>query len=113
MNSASIKAKGRAAENAVAEFMGRFWPGVERRRLNGVHDRGDIAGVPNTVIEVKSGSRIDLAGWLAEAEQERVNDGASFGVVVVKPKGVTDASRFYAVMRFDQWCRLRAGDLDD
>lgn len=109
MKSASIKAKGRAAENAVAEFMGRFWPGVERRRLNGVHDRGDIAGVPYTVVEVKSGVKLDLPGWLGEAERERVNDGAAFGVVVVKPKGVTDAGEFYAVMRLEAWCRMRGG----
>ena len=107
MTPASIKAKGRNAENLVVEFLRRFWPTVERRRQAGVLDRGDISGVPDTVIEVKSGAKIDLPGWLAEAERERVNDGAAWSVVVIKPRGTTDASRFYAVMTFEEWCRLR------
>lgn len=108
MKPASIKAKGRNAENLVVGYL-RQWFGeqVERRRLNGVHDRGDIAGVPNTVIEVKSGARIDLPGWLAEAERERVNDDANWAVVVIKPNGVTDPARFYAVVPFEQWCKMR------
>lgn len=105
---ASIKAKGRNAENLVVAYLAKWWPGVERRRLNGIHDRGDIAGVPHTVIEVKSGARLDLPGWLAEAERERVNDEADFAVVVIKPKGVTDPARFYAVMPFEDWCYLRS-----
>ena len=50
MNPSSIKAKGRNAENQFVQFLSRQWPMVERRRLNGVHDRGDIAGVPDTVV---------------------------------------------------------------
>lgn len=108
MKPASIKAKGRNAENLVATYLQRwFGDHIERRRLNGIHDRGDIAGVRNTVIEVKSGARIDLPGWLAEAEQERVNDDADWSVVVIKPKGVTDPAKFYAVVPFEQWCKMR------
>jgi hypothetical protein len=107
MTPQSIKQKGRNAENLVVEFLRQWWPQVERRRLAGVHDRGDIAGVPGTVIEVKSGAKIDLAGWLKELDREVANDNARHGVLVVKPRGTTDATQFYAVVRFEEWVDLR------
>lgn len=106
MTPQSIKAKGRNAENQFVKFLSAWWPSVERRRLAGVHDRGDIAGVPDTVIEVKSGAKLDLPGWLRELEAEMVNDDARFGCVAVKPRGVTDGSRFYCVMTGDQFVTL-------
>jgi hypothetical protein len=106
MNPSSIKAKGRAAENQMVTFLSRWWPTVERRRLAGVLDRGDIAGVPDTVIEVKSGARMDLPGWLRELEVEMANDGARYGCVAIKPRGTTDGARFYCVMTGDQFVTL-------
>ena len=113
MNSQSIKAKGRRAENLFVEFLTEFWPNVERRRLAGVADRGDIAGVPDTVIEVKSGARMDLPGWLRELEVEMANDGARFGCVAVKPRGTTDGAKFYCVMTGDQFVTLLRAALGD
>lgn len=106
MTPQSIKAKGRNAENMFVRFLSEWWPSVERRRLAGVHDRGDIAGVPDTVIEVKSGAKLDLPGWLRELEVEMANDDARFGCVAVKPRGVTDGSRFYCVMTGSQFVEL-------
>jgi len=106
MTPQSIKAKGRNAENMFVRFLSEWWPSVERRRLAGVHDRGDIAGVPDTVIEVKSGAKLDLPGWLRELEVEMANDDAQFGCVAVKPRGVTDGSRFYCVMTGAQFVEL-------
>ena len=106
MTPASIKAKGRNAENMFVKFLSAWGPSVERRRLAGVHDRGDIAGVPDTVVEVKSGAKLDLPGWLRELEVEMANDGARFGCVAVKPRGVTDGSRFYCVMTGAQFVEL-------
>jgi hypothetical protein len=79
---------------------------AERRRLNGSYDRGDVSGVPRTVIEVKSGAKIDLPGWMRELEVEMVNDGAEFGCVAIKPRGVTDGSRFYCVMSGERFAEL-------
>lgn len=107
MKPASIKAKGRTAENLVVEFLRTWWPMAERRRLAGIHDRGDVAGVPNTVVEVKSGAKIELGTWMRELDVEVANDHAEHGVLVIKPRGTTDASQFYAVVRLDEWCRLR------
>jgi len=112
MNSQSIKAKGRKAENLFVGFLSRFWPNVERRRLAGVADRGDIAGVPDTVIEVKSGARLDLPGWLRELDAEMVNDGARYGCVAIKPNRVTDGADFYCVMTGEQFARLLADALN-
>lgn len=83
------KAKGTAAETAVVDHLhAAGWPGAERRALNGSNDRGDIAGIAGIVLEVKSGARLELPAWLRETEAERVNDGAAYGLLVVKPKGI-------------------------
>lgn len=84
------KAKGTAAETAVVNFMKTLghWPYVERRALSGANDRGDIAGIPEFVVEVKAGNRLCIPEWMAETEAERVRDVARFGLLVVKPKGV-------------------------
>lgn len=93
------KQKGTAAETAVVRFL-QFngYPDVERRTLTGAHDRGDIAGLRNLVIEVKDHGRMDLAGWLAEVEQERINAGATHGVVWHKRRGKSNPADWYVTM---------------
>lgn len=106
MNSASIKAKGRAGENQFVDFLKRRgWP-AERRRLTGQHDRGDISGIPRTVIEVKSAAKLDLPGWLRELEREMENDGAEYGCVAIKPRGTTDGGKFYCVMTGEMFAAI-------
>lgn len=106
MKSASIKAKGRNAENQFVAFLKERWPLAERRRLTGQHDRGDVSGVPRTVIEVKSGAKLDLPGWLRELETEMQNDGAEYGCVAIKPRGTTDGARYYCVMTGEMFVRM-------
>ena len=76
--------KGAAWETAVVRYLSASFPGCERRVSNGRADRGDVTGVPNTVIECKDERSIDLPGYLAELEVEKVNAVADFGVVFVK-----------------------------
>jgi hypothetical protein len=84
--------KGTAAESTLVRLLRALhWPHAERRALNGSKDRGDVAGVPGVVFEVKSGARLELPAWLRETEAERVNDRADYGVLVVKLKGYGDA----------------------
>lgn len=92
------KRKGSSFESAVAGYLAEALQddGIERRTLAGVNDRGDIAGVKigdkRAVIECKACQRFEPSKWLREAETERRNDGAAFGVVVAKRKGVGAAN---------------------
>lgn len=74
------------------------WPYVERRRLNGRYDRGDIAGIPGLVIEAKAAKKHELAGWLDEAHEERDNDKADLGVCWFKRRGKASAADGFVLM---------------
>ena len=64
---------------------------IDRRVKHGKNDRGDISGVyirgKRAVIECKNRKRMELSAWVEEAEVERGNDDAEFGLVVHKRKG--------------------------
>ena len=101
------KAKGTAWESAIVDYLrGHGAEQVERRALGGINDRGDIAGIPGVVIEAKSAARIDLSGWLDEAEKERINDGAAYGVVWFKRRGKTSPGAGYVLMTGEALTRL-------
>ena len=106
MKPSTAKAKGRATESAFVAYLSRWVPHVERRRLAGVHDRGDITGMPGWVWEVKSGARVDIAGWLAELDAEITNDRADLGAVVVRPKSAPNPEQWYTVMPLPAFMRL-------
>jgi Holliday junction resolvase len=100
---ATAKVKGRATESALVEHLRRHgWPHAERRRLTGRDDQGDIAGMRgpagDVAVEVKSGARLDVAGWLAELERETTAARAATGFVAVRPKGKPDPTGWFAVM---------------
>ena len=99
MKPASAKAKGRTWENAiVATLIEAGWPHVERRRLAGHLDRGDIAGIPGVVIEAKNTATISLPSFIAEANQEAANDGGALGVAWIKRRGRPSALDGYIAM---------------
>lgn len=101
------KQKGTAAETAVVNWLkkqGR--KSVERRSLNGILDRGDIAGIPCVVIEVKNHKEIKLSEWLKELEVEIKNDKADTGVVIHKKRGTTDVGEWYATLPVELWYKL-------
>ena len=101
------KAKGTAAETAVVEFIkSKGRPYVERRSLNGLNDRGDIAGLPLVVIEVKNHARMTLSEWIEELLVEIKNDKAETGVVIHKRKGKGKAKDWYATMPVELWWEL-------
>ncbi|MFC8985151.1 hypothetical protein [Streptomyces sp. NPDC057115] len=101
------KAKGTAAETAVVRFLqAAGFAQAERRTLGGTQDRGDIAGIPGVVIEVKNHARDQLPAWVAEAELERDNDRATLGVVWHKRRGTTDPGRWFVTMSGDQFAAL-------
>jgi hypothetical protein len=101
------KAKGTSAESAVVQYLRDMgFTQAERRTLNGHYDRGDIAGIPGTVIEVKNCARQELAGWIAEAERERDNDNATLGVVWHKLRGRSHPSKWFVTMSGEQFIAL-------
>ncbi|KOT31416.1 hypothetical protein ADK47_28885 [Streptomyces rimosus subsp. rimosus] len=79
---------------------------AERRALNGSQDRGDVAGIPGTVLEVKNCARTELASWVDEAEIERVNDGASLGAVWSKRRGKSNPADWFVIMSGRQFVSM-------
>lgn len=104
------RAKGTAWESAVVAYLQEHgFPYAERRAMGGANDRGDIAGVPGVVLECKSTKTLELAEACDEAERERLQDGASYGVAVIKRRnrGVGQA---YAVLPLSQLVDLLGED---
>jgi cell division ATPase FtsA len=104
------KAKGTAFERLVADYLSTALNDdrIDRMPLRGGADRGDIAGIRTALgeriaVEVKNHSRLDLAGWISEAEVERGNAYAAVGVVIHKRRGKGQAA--------DQYVTLTLGDL--
>lgn len=98
-NRKSAKKAGASFETAIANYLA--WAlddeRVERRHLSGVQDRGDITGVmldgQRVVIECKNTSRMNVSEHLREAELERGNDDATYGVVIQKRHGIGITTR--------------------
>jgi hypothetical protein len=100
----SAKAAGAAFETSIANWLAdEVDDRIERRRLSGALDKGDISGVrinnKRLVIECKNyGGKILTGPWLNEAETERVNDGAIAGLVIAKRKGTTNPAEQIVLM---------------
>ena len=79
--------KGAKAERDVAKYLSAWWP--QARRALGAgrkDDRGDIHGVPYTVVQVKDCEALRLPKWVQQTSQQRANEGAPFCLLVVKKK---------------------------
>jgi len=101
------KQKGTAFETLIVRYLAEHgFPHAERRALAGVNDLGDITGTPGIVWECKNHKTMSFSEWLQEAETERVNANADYGIVVAKRRGRGDAAEQYAVLRLDHLVRL-------
>ncbi len=102
--------KGTLAETAVVNYLQvNGFPYAERRSLNGAMDRGDVAGCPGLCFEVKyAGLTPKIGPWLEETGIERLNSGADYGILVVKPLGLGErsVSSWYAVMLAEHFDRI-------
>lgn len=110
-------AKGTQFESEVVAYLvSRFGPGIERRAKHGTKDRGDIAGVfircKPCVVEVKNHKEMKLSQWVEEAEIERGNADAEYGVVVHhRPgKGSKSTGESYVTMTLATFCDIIAGE---
>ena len=107
-NRASAKKAGTQMETLVAGYLNQHVDDrIERRRLTGSKDRGDIAGLRHmgepVAVEVKNTSRINLGAWATEAEIARGNSDSVAGIIVHKRHGKGQPA--------DQWVTMTLGDL--
>lgn len=102
-NGRTANNRGRKAENDVAAWLqANGFPDAERSASK-IVDRGDIAGVPGTCIEVKHCN--DPMRALRDAQREALAE--AFGrrpVAVVRLPGVTDPAKWWAATPY--WATL-------
>lgn len=104
------KQKGTAFETSLLDFLRKYFPGAERRALSGAKDKGDyILPTAAFALEAKNCQKINLAGWIKEAETEARNLGVPYGVVVHKRRGTTDPSQQYVTMTLGSLLGLLKG----
>ncbi|MFD5107148.1 hypothetical protein [Streptomyces cinereoruber] len=82
--STKSRSKGTRAESEVVRYLQNWWPTAERRALSGNKDKGDVAGIPGVVVEVKAAATQQLAAWTRETWIEMENAEATCCVLVVK-----------------------------
>jgi hypothetical protein len=108
MSRASAKARGTAAERAVADWLhANGFPYAERAPKHGSRDQGDITGTPGVCFEIKDEARFDMATAMDEAVTEaRHCRTSSLPVVVRRRKGRPDPAEWYALLRLGDVARL-------
>lgn len=92
--------KGAKAERDVAKYLAGWWP-MARRALGAGRkdDRGDIHGIPLTVVQVKDCETLRLPKWVDQTLTQRENDDAPLCLLVVK-------KRYKAVPEWDAYMPL-------
>jgi hypothetical protein len=87
------KAKGDRAEREAAAIIADLLGYDVKRKLGAgrQEDTGDMHGLPDTVIQVANWAEVSRAAIQkpAEAERQRINDGATFAATWVRFRGGT------------------------
>lgn len=119
----TAKRKGVETENIWISWLKDKWGlvNVERRRLNGTEDKGDVAGwvkqngSHNVVVEIKSGAKLSIPEWLGELKEEKKNAKGDLGFIAVRPKGKPNAEDWFIIMPATEFMQLtrEAGYLHD
>ena len=119
-NRKSAKTAGTRFETAIATYLAEQLDDdrIERRRLSGRFDRGDIAGLRHhgqrLVVEVKDyGGQIKAGPWVEEAHTEMNNDDALAGIVVAKRRGVSNPGAQYVLCTVNDLIALMTGERPD
>jgi hypothetical protein len=113
----SARSAGTSFETGIAHYLNTYVDDrIERRRMNGSKDRGDLAGLRHmgvrVVAECKDTAGVyagHLGGWLTETETERGNDDAAAGLVVFKRKGTRDPGDQFVLMTLRDLVALLTG----
>ena len=118
-NRQSAKKAGTSFETQIAGYLAKHVDDrIERRRLTGAKDRGDIAGIRHMgqriTVECKNyGGQLKPSQWTSEAHCEAGNDDALCGIVVAKRKGTTDPGAQYVLMTLNDLIGLLTGTRPD
>lgn len=113
--------KGTTFETQFCDYCNKRLGGktIERRAKHGTKDRGDISGMfmrgKPVVVECKNRKSMALAAWIDEAEVERGNDDAEFGIVCHKRAGA-GAKKFglnYVTMTLDTFLAMVTGGFEN
>lgn len=112
---ASAKAAGTRFERLIADSLAKHVDDrIDRRVKTGSNDKGDISGVRHMgariVLEAKDVARLNLAGWVDEADVERGNDDAIAGLVIHKRRGYSDALDQYVTCTVRDLVALLVGE---
>lgn len=112
---ATAKAAGTRFERLVADCLAvHIDDRIDRRVKTGNKDRGDVGGLrtfgARVVIECKDHSRLDLSGWVDEADIERGNDDAAAGIVIHKRRGHGDPLDQYVTCTVRDLVALLTGE---
>jgi len=107
------KNKGDKAEREACALLTEFTPyEVERRFGAGMeNDKGDLTGIPDTVIQIANWKDTNAAVLQKprEAEQQRINAKASHAVTLVRYKkrpGCKHGDNWRVVLTLGQYARL-------
>lgn len=110
------KQKGTAFETQVLDYLrdriGDPEGMIHREAQHGNADEGDIKGLfiglKSLVLECKNQNRFDLATWIGQAHDEKVNAGADYGMVVFHRPGKGDKQMGdqYVLMDLDTLARI-------
>lgn len=115
---ASAKAAGAQFETDTVAYLQRVLgeDRIERRSKNGAKDRGDITGWKHrglrVVAELKNVAKLNLSGWVNEAEIERMNDDAEIALVIHKRvgKGAKQHGESYVTMTLENLITIMTGE---
>ena len=105
MSGAASRRKGSRAEVAVVHALRRAgWTAdTSRNVLEGRRTGDDVVWDGPASIEVKDHAKMDLAGWLRQAQE---NAGDRAAVVWHKKRGTADAEGWYVTMSGEDFLRL-------
>lgn len=103
--SRAAKAKGRQFENDIKDvYLRHGFKHVERKRLGGHHDMGDLTGIPNLTVECKNQRSLALSEWIDQTISEADNAGTTYFVMHHKRRNY-DAMNSYVTIPMWMWMR--------
>jgi hypothetical protein len=114
-NRASAKKAGTQFERDIADCLAHHIDDrIDRRVKTGAKDKGDISGVRHlgnrVAIECKNVAKLNLSGWVNEADIERGNDDAIAGLVIHKRARHGDPLDQYVTTTVRDLIALMTGD---